>query len=265
MQLILLKEDIEALVALRLTVLQAKVYLTLCRIGEANVITLSKSIKIARQEIYRVIGELQNRWLVEKVVTKPVRYKCVPIKEAVPYLLSRINAYRIEWNNKAMRFLERHRNEDRYPFQEENGNKLLLIPEDKSLSRRIKKAIEASNKIIKIVMPRSKFIPALFDFSCSLGTALERNVSVRWIINKHLDLTETSSLEYLSEFPGFKLRYIQEGSLLTFGLYDDNTLIVATNPKLKYVQSQAIWTNSIALVQMAKNYFRTLWANSKIY
>jgi sugar-specific transcriptional regulator TrmB len=264
-ELILRKKDIETLGALGLTVLQAKIYLTLCKTEEANIITLSKLTNIARQEIYRVINELQNRFLVEKVLAKPVRYKCVPIEEAVPHLLHQINEERSKLNNTATQLIERYRSQNRKPFQQENENKFLLIPEKVSLSRRIKKAIEASQQNVKIVMPGSKFMAALFDLSHSLGAALERNLTVKWLINKRLDLTEKpSSLKYLLKFPDFKLRYISAGSLLTFGLYDENSLIVASNPKLNYVQSQAVWTNSVALVQLANNYFRTLWANSEI-
>ena len=215
---------------------------------------------MARQEVYRVIGELQNRGVVEKVLTRPVRYSCVPIEEAVPYLLSQRNEERIEMNRKATQLLERHRRLIKKPAQQEDGNKLLLIPEKKSLSRRIKKAIEASRKNIKIVMPLRKFLPALFDLSYSLEAALERNLAVKWVIDRRLDLTEKPvSLERLFKFPGFKLRYISERALLTFGLYDENTLIVASDPKLNYVHSQAVLTNAVPFVELANKYFNTLW------
>ena len=105
------EEDVEALVALGLTTLQAKVYLTLNKLEEAK--TKSETAKVARQEIYRVMNKLQNLCLVEKVIAKPVRYKAVPMQEAVPHLLKRIHEKRLESHNKAMQLIERHRHKKR--------------------------------------------------------------------------------------------------------------------------------------------------------
>ena len=264
MKLILHKQDIEALATLGLTTLQAKIYLTLAKMVDANIITISKSTKISRQEIYRVINELQNRCLVEKILARPVRYRAIPITEAVPHLLIRVNEERIESHNKVIQFLERHRHKKpRLNFQE-NAKKFLLIPERTSLSRRIKQEITVSQKNIKIVMPSKKFLPSLFDLSDSLKAAMQRDVAVEWIINKHLDSNgKPTILENLSKFTHFKLRYVPQVSLLTFGIYDANTVIIASDSQLNYVESQALWTNAVPFVKLANNYFDNLWNNSQ--
>jgi len=262
--LILQNKDIEALATLGLTTLQAKIYLTLAKMEEANIITVSKATNIARQEIYRVINELQNRCLIEKILARPVRYRAIPITEAVPHLLIRVNEERIESHNKVIQFLERHRHKKpRLKFQE-NVQKFLLIPEKTSLSRRINQEIAASQKNIKIVMPSNKFVPALFDLSDSLTAAMQKGVTVKWIINKRLAPDgKPTILEKLSKFTLFKLRYVPHVSLLTFGLYDENTVIVASDSQLNYVESQALWTNAVPFVKLASNYFDSLWASAE--
>jgi sugar-specific transcriptional regulator TrmB len=259
-KLILQNKDIEALATLGLTTLQAKVYLTLAKMEEANIITVSKATNIARQEIYRVINELQNRCLIEKILARPVRYRAIPITEAVPHLLMRVNEERLESHNKVIQFLERHRHKKpRLKFQE-NAQKFLLIPEKTSLSRRINQEIAASQKNIKIVMPSKKFVPALFDLSAGLKSAVQRGVTVKWVINKRLDPNgKPAILENLSKLKHFQLKYVPEVALLTFGLYDENTVIVASDSQLNYVESQALWTNAVPFVKLASNYFDNLW------
>jgi len=243
--------------------LQARTYLTLSRAEEANITTLSKTTNIARQEIYRVINELQNQGLAEKVLAKPVRYRAVPIKEAVPQLLFRINEEKIRVNKMAMGLLERHRNQKSNLVYHGKNDRFLLIGEKTLLSRRIRNAIEATRKSIKIVTPERKFVPALFDLADSLKVALERGSTIEWITNKRLDKDESPKvLSQLLEIPRFKLRYVAEGALLTFGLYDNNSLIVASNPKLNYGQSQAVWTNAFPFLELANSYFDMLWINS---
>ncbi|MCW4053298.1 MAG: hypothetical protein NWE84_00040 [Candidatus Bathyarchaeota archaeon] len=257
------KKDVETLVALGLTTLQAKIYLALLRLGETSIAPLSKTTNIARQEIYRVIKELQDQGLAEKVLAKPIRYKAELMEEAVSNLLLRINEENVRSNSKAMQLLERHRSRKRKSSYHEKKDSFSIISEKTLLSRRIRKAIEATRKRIKIVTPGNKFVPALFDLSASLKATLERRVAVKWIINKRLKSYETPAvLSQLFEFPNFKLRYVTEGSLLTFGLYDDNRLILATNSKLKYADSQALWTNVSPFIELANNYFSTLWVNS---
>jgi len=215
---LLQKKDIEALASLGLTTLQAKIYLTLTKIEEASIITISKTTNIARQEIYRVINELHNRCLVEKVLATPVRYRAIPIPEAIPHLLISVNEERIASHNKVIQLMERHRHKKPRLKLVENEKQFVLIPEKNSLSRRIKKAIQNSQKNIKIVMPSKKFLPALFDLSASLKDAMQRDVPVKWVINKRLDPNGNPAiLEHLSKFKHFKLKYVPEVALLTLG------------------------------------------------
>ena len=256
-------QDVEALVSLGLSAFQSKIYLTLLKVDEANVLTIAKTSNVARQEIYRVIGELQNRGLVEKVLAKPVRYKAVPIEQIVPNLLLRINEEKSRAHNKAMQLLERHRNRKTKMLDHEKVDSFLLISENTALSSRIRNAIEVTQKSMKLVTPGNKFVPALFDLAGYLQAALERGLTIKWLINKRLNRDEAPAvLSKLLKFPNFKLRYISGASLLTFGLYDSNSLLVATDPKLNYCRSQALCTNVFPFLELANNYFDTLWINS---
>ena len=259
-KLMLQNRDVEALVALGISVLQSKVYLALAQIDETNTAMLSKKTKIARPEIHRVINELQNRGLVEKILDKPIRFKAVPIHEAVPNLLRQLHNERIAAHNRAMQLVAKYNTAGVKKKFLDNEPMFYLIPKRTALSRRIKKAIENARKTIDILITRKNCVHAMFDLSSSLSAALERKVKMRWIVNELLDSTaKPSLLEAMSKSSYFNLRCHPHKPTQTFGIYDRKMIIVASNPELGYAQSPALYTNAAPLVELAQNHFNILW------
>src|ERR1039458_8159881 len=78
---------IQMLMNLGLTLLQAKVYLTLAELGKAEVKRISNASNVARPDVYRVISTLEQIGLAEKIITVPTMYKATPIKEGYYILL----------------------------------------------------------------------------------------------------------------------------------------------------------------------------------
>ena len=93
---ILNEENIQIMMDLGLSQAQARVYLVLCRIGTANVKTISNNINSARQDIYRVLPDLIEMGIVEKIIASPNKFKPLPFKEGCFLLLEK---QRIEQNN----------------------------------------------------------------------------------------------------------------------------------------------------------------------
>lgn len=76
-------ENYQTFVNLGLTYLQAKVYVTLLRLGDvgAEVRKIASASVIARQDVYRILPALQKMGLVEKVVAIPTIYRPIPLEE----------------------------------------------------------------------------------------------------------------------------------------------------------------------------------------
>jgi sugar-specific transcriptional regulator TrmB len=81
------EEDIQILTNLGLTIVQARTYLALAKLGTATIKTISKSANIARQNMYNVMPALQQKGLIEKVITTPTMYKATPMQEGLEILL----------------------------------------------------------------------------------------------------------------------------------------------------------------------------------
>lgn len=69
--------------------LQAEVYVALLSLGQATGKALSQHSKVARQEVYRILKELQEKGLVEKIIVMPTKFKALPIEDCLRTLIER--------------------------------------------------------------------------------------------------------------------------------------------------------------------------------
>ena len=75
------ERETQTLLDLGLTKAQATVYLTFVRSGQARVKTIRELSKIARQDIYRIINELVELGLVQKIIKTPNEFEAIPIMD----------------------------------------------------------------------------------------------------------------------------------------------------------------------------------------
>ena len=72
---------------LGLTLLEAKIYLTLTKIGASKVITLANASNVSRPDIYRILHKLTDLGLVEKLLGIPSKWKAIPLEIGLSFLL----------------------------------------------------------------------------------------------------------------------------------------------------------------------------------
>jgi sugar-specific transcriptional regulator TrmB len=80
-----------------LTLNQARVYVTLLKLGVAPVIGISKLSGVRREEVYRALGELEKRGIVERIIGKPLKFKTLPLEQMLPELLEQ-RRQKFEWS-----------------------------------------------------------------------------------------------------------------------------------------------------------------------
>ncbi|MEJ5326773.1 MAG: helix-turn-helix domain-containing protein [Candidatus Bathyarchaeia archaeon] len=82
------EELVQILTRLGLTISQVKVYLGLIGLKQASGKVIAKHSKMARQEVYRVLAELQEKSLVEKIISRPTEFKPVSIEDCLSILVA---------------------------------------------------------------------------------------------------------------------------------------------------------------------------------
>ena len=87
MEVFFLTAEVEVLHDLGLTFTQAKVYLVLCKYGTLEIKKIAKLASISRPDVYRILDDLENMGLVEKTISKPIRYNVFSYDQRVLSLL----------------------------------------------------------------------------------------------------------------------------------------------------------------------------------
>jgi sugar-specific transcriptional regulator TrmB len=100
------EECVDTLMGLGLTLLQAKTYLGLAKLGVADVKSISKVSKVARQDVYRVTPKLQKWGLAEKIISTPTLYRAVLLKKGLVTLLQQKVEENAELKEKTNKLIE---------------------------------------------------------------------------------------------------------------------------------------------------------------
>jgi len=89
-----------------LTLLQAKVYVTLLGLGASRASTVATSIGVVRPEAYRILRELCEKGLVQKTLESPVVYAAISPNKALSLLLQKNKAQLAALNEKKAAVVE---------------------------------------------------------------------------------------------------------------------------------------------------------------
>ena len=99
-------ESIEILVELGLTHTEAKVYTALLCLKRATAKNIHRASKVARQDVYQLLSDLQEKGLIEKIIGKPAKFKPIPASDAVSILTERRNEQSQKLKKKQSNTLE---------------------------------------------------------------------------------------------------------------------------------------------------------------
>ena len=249
-----------------LTHSQAKLYVALVRMRAcATANALSNSSNIARQDVYRILEELQNLGLVEKIIANPALFKAIPIGEATSTLM--------EKRREKTRILLKETAELLGEFPEENSpalqesHQFVLIPQGDPIVRKIEEAIKTAKKKIMVITPWRELTQWMLKLNQSWKQAVERGVKVHWITeSKTLDLDSRLELEQgFLRNPNFKLRTLPQRLEERLGIYDNREVFIATTRQQNAAESPALWTNNPTIVYILTDYFEMKWNQAQEY
>ncbi len=257
--MLLQDEAVETLVSLGLTVLQAKVYLALATSGKSTGKATAKSAKVASQDIYRVLTELQEIGLIEKIIAKPNQYSPIPLDEGLSALLKCRQEKTVELKKAAAQISKSLQTTDTYRDINEIGD-FVLIPKKQLL--RAKKAVENAQTSIDL----------MFDFEAAMThhikffeleiKLLDRGVKIRNLLNKKEHDTcaskEFLELKNKSEFEA-KLCFDEITKLI---IVDRKELFLSTISKSGISDQPYLWSNNQVLVEIIQQWYEMLWEKS---
>lgn len=253
-------EKIKTLMNLGLTYQQAKTYLAVAELGEAAIKTIAKTSNVARQNTYQTMLSLQERGLVEKILGTPVKFRALPLKNAVEMLFrDRSREYR-ELQSETKKLLSKP--EETHVLVEET-HEFVLIPEREAHRRRVDQIHGNAKKTIHTVMTYMGE-PGLNDLPPSLQEAIARGVEVKVISNQPQGKKSNSTQKSVWTKKGsYEVRYSDIQLPVMFFVVDGKEVLIATDPKPNPLSSGALWTNNLCLITMIEDYFSRTWRKAK--
>jgi sugar-specific transcriptional regulator TrmB len=225
------EKTIETLKALGLTQLQAKLYLSLTKMGSATIKAAATTADIARQDVYRLMDSLLKLGLAEKIVQNPTMYKATPLKEGVDLLFGNKKKEYLSLHKDTLEIVKKLSTTDNfltYQKQEEtfvitNSKKLVL----KRLKEQDKSTQERLDAIAEWKRMRNKFYDCFEDY-CEL---LNRGVRIRIITEKHGEEPALiEKMKILQSNPLFEIRYLSTPAPGNMVIYDEKAVQLCISP-----------------------------------
>ncbi len=256
-------EETRVLTRLGLTITQARAYLALCRTGTSPPKTISKESKIARQDIYRILDELQELGLIEKAITTQTMFKAIPLQDALLMLLERRVKETSELQARARELLSNFKeNSSKTTLQQEEAQFVLISEKEWSLKKR-KEVVETAQTSIDVVTPWKRYVAARFVHAEENKKAVERGVRIRFITKKPENEASLGRAKEIAhafvENPSIEVRYSRTPIITAVAMWDNKEVVVFTVPKAVLGESPALWSSNPNLVHLVQNYFETIW------
>jgi len=252
-------EDIQTLIRLGLTISQAKVYLALLELEKATGKTISKHAKIARQEAYRILAELQEKGLVEKIIDMPTEFKPIPIENSMSILIKRKKNEVSKTQKEAARLLQKLKQKTLQSTLKEDETRFSLFPEPVAV-RREKGTLKTVQRSYDVITSCRDPHSVIFIDMEGIAEALQRGVKIRVIIDK-TDEKEVLSdiIKQLKKYPNFKIMYLPNAPEALMSIYDEKEAWVCTctHPVLK--ECPTLQTNNSCLLSILQDYFEIRW------
>ena len=251
----------QVLTDLGLTQKQARAYIVLAKSGPLRITEISRNAKVARPDVYPALEKLQKLGLVEKIIGTPVKYRAISMDEGLSLLLeTKTNQYqKIRAETEVLRIAVK--TESQNELNQMENNQFVLIPEGKAVIDRIAAAIESAQQSIDIVLSWQRVTRGIVEsFTESRDIAEAKKVKIRCISERPPE-NETSKqlIQYFKEMAFNQMKFISHLPETIFGIYDKREISVAVVPKTDLQSSPVLWSNNVALISLASNYFEVLW------
>jgi len=255
-----LNKGIEVLQGLGLTLCQAKIYLSLCRFGCLDAKTISKDTQIARQDVYRVIADLEKSRLVEKVISRPSKFRAIPLKKGISFLLKQKHKELSIIASHSQSLVDEFSHSKEQPLTEKA--EFVWVPSKDAVLYKIQEGIENAQSSINVVSSFER-ISKISMFSEALEEAWSKGIKSRIIIdNPEQSRAADEILNFLSKDAYSTVRFLPSPPETVMTIYDRKEILIFTDPKARLSESPALWSSNLSLISGMQNYFKILWTTA---
>jgi len=252
--------EIQALMDLGLTKIQARVYLALVKSGPSKTSAISKTSNVAQPDTYKTLSKLQKLGLVEKIIKTPLEYRATAMNEGISLLLETKTEQYEKLRSEAEILLSTAKMQKPDKKKRIESHQFVLIPKRRTIER-IRTAIAQAQISMDLLISWKRFSRGIVStFAESIEVAWAKNVKIRFIIESPLESkTAKQLIQFCREKPFCKIKFIRYCPTVVLGIYDKKEVFIIVDPKTDLPGSPALWSNNSSLIALAQDHFEILW------
>jgi sugar-specific transcriptional regulator TrmB len=263
----MLEGGAQTLRELGLTSRQLRVFFELLKYDGVTARALSSASKLARQDVYKVLDELQELGLVERRINIPTRFEAVSFKDALSILLDRKIKETSNLKAKTKKLMGSLKKENEKK-SEDGDPKVFLVPEGELVVLRLQRAIENSEKSINLVSSNKSLPQGMFSLVADLKRAVARGVKIRCLTDEPEDYgLQWDVFRGLIATPSFEIRTLPKRlphhPWGRFCIYDNKELCIALSPEIDFAKSPLLWSNYSGITEVCQTHFDMMWNESR--
>jgi sugar-specific transcriptional regulator TrmB len=259
------EENVRALSDLGLSPNQSKVYLSVLQTEGLPVRDITKTAKVNREEVYRVILRLEKMGLIEKILGHPIRLRSLPVEVALSNLI------KIERNSFTDRmatlevstseFVKRYEKTEapKTGTREEVSN-FVLLNEKNAIVNKGTTMIDHAKSRVDAIYSETQLLQFVPIFADALAKACEKGVKARLIADKKVEETPARKVvqEYLRDCRGLRVKYAERPASHSI-IVDRAEALSATLVEGYFSEIPHLWTNNKGLVELLQVNFESVW------
>jgi sugar-specific transcriptional regulator TrmB len=252
------EESLQLMNSLGLSVLEAKVYLTLAKIGKASAKTISKASNISQPDVYRVLSKLENHGLVEREVAIPNQFKATALDEGLALLLQRRDNQSAMLHKKATELLQDFKEKEEKTALQEETPKFVLVPA--AHVYKIRNAVDNAQTDVLCFTSLDMFRKVRFITEDVWKRCVKRGIKFQFIIGNPHDEKVILKLDpVLKNNDYFEIKWTRP-AMPCMVLIDGKEVFLRTEMNL---EAPVLWSNNPVIVAMIQEHFETKWKTLK--
>jgi len=260
-------EDVNVLMDLGLSSRQARTYLTILKLCEPKAKTIADHSLVNRQEIYRIIEDLEQMGLVQRNVCAPTTFSATPITEVANVLLAQKTIHLTNLRQKTNLLIKKFQPPHNTTLANSTDKKPRLgTVFEADRAKKYIQIIQATIKTIDITASCKRFKQIINLLEIPLQIALSNGVAIRMVIEK-------SSAQLLPSWmintqskdnpASFKLKMLLDCPSAAISIFDQTTAAITFNPSSSLLKGPDLWTTNQTLITLSQAYFDNIWLKAK--
>jgi len=256
-----LEETSSELAYFGLTKTHAKIYITATALGIASASEIAKLSKIRREEVYRIIPELEKRGIMIRKLKVPRKFSATQPEVAIRMLTqTKLNAMKEEIERLKQKQTELAFKLKRMtlPTRQEDST-IEAITQEGVITSRITNMINKADEQIEIIAPLQDL---LIDFAGYSKRTKLKPIRIRIITEKHKQHALTGNIILPTEANQNNVEIKQTEKLPYNLLITDDKEALWKGNHTQNENTQIFWTDGSTQITILKAAFENLWQKS---